>query len=119
VDGDRQPQGARPQREVRLLSAILGALALGALAAVLSAVLTNAVLCDDPTAESCTRHVLGSVQLGLALFGLLPLAAAAWACMRRRTRVTVLWICVALAVYLAWGIFNDAAIHGWSNLKVF
>jgi hypothetical protein len=69
--------------------------------------------------ESGLPHpTIGTAQLALALLGLVPVALLVlrWHVTGAHRRV---WLAVAIATYLCWGILNDAAVHGWHHLKVF
>jgi hypothetical protein len=73
---------------------------------------------DSPNTVACSRRGLADLQLGVACVGvaiLAVLAHAAWTGRARRMRVT---FALACAVWLAWAILNDAATHGWNNLRL-
>lgn len=82
------------------------------------AVLTKSLICHGDTGTTC-RDGLMSAQLLMAFAGLIPAGALLWASLRGKNRTALFcFIAVALA-YLVWGLLNDAAVHGWGNLKVF
>jgi hypothetical protein len=60
-----------------------------------------------------------TAQLVVALAGLIPAGLFARALNRHDERQTVLWLAIGIVVYVAWGVLNDAAVHGWSHLNVF
>jgi hypothetical protein len=109
---------SRPGRSTVLIGT-LGFLTAAWLVIVLSAILTQAGACDDPTSVACTRHALATWQLIAAVAAGLPLGAAIWSGARGQGAGWGRWSVVMIAVLLLWGVLNDAAIHGWGNLRVF
>ena len=55
----------------------------------------------------------------IAVAGLLPAGLFARALVRRKDPQAVVWLVIGILVYLGWGLFNDAAVHGWAHLKIF
>ncbi len=60
-----------------------------------------------------------AAQLAVAVAGLLPAAALGRATYRGDGAASVFCLGLGILVYLAWGILNDASVHGWANLRVF
>jgi hypothetical protein len=58
-------------------------------------------------------------QLIIAVVGLIPAGLFARALVRRKDLQAVVWLVIGTLVYLGWGLFNDAAVHGWEHLKIF
>ena len=36
----------------------------------------------------------------------------------RRSRRALVWLGIGIAIYVAWAVLLDAAIHGWDDLKL-
>lgn len=89
-------------------------LALGAAIAVLVALATGPLIC-----ETACRSDLVTAQLVVAVVGLVPVASFFYAAAKGRYQLAVLSFLAALLLYVAWGLLNDAAVHGWSDLRVF
>jgi hypothetical protein len=77
-------------------------------------------------AQRSTDHLDGShetplliTQLIIAVIGLFPAGLFARALVRRLDPQAVMSLVIGLVIYLGWGVLNDAAVHGWANLKVF
>jgi hypothetical protein len=81
------------------------------------ALVTDAVLSTSEPGSHGTPLLTG--QLIVAIVGLLPAGLLAPALDRRDDLQAVVWLVIAIVVYLAWGVLNDASVHGWSNLQVF
>jgi hypothetical protein len=96
-------------RGFALLGALL-ALLLAGLAALIGLV-TEANICET----SCTTRGLVTAQLVLALLGLVPAVILLLAVALHYRRVAVTALIVGVLIYGAWGLLNDAAVHGWSN----
>ncbi len=62
---------------------------------------------------------LVTLQIVIAVLGLLPAWTLVWAVVRSRWKLSATLLLVTAMVYLAWGVLNDAAVHGWGDLKVF
>lgn len=97
---------------------------VGAVGAVLAACVaafiayaTNGVLSTEESGSHETPLLIAQAIVGLV--GLLPVGLFARALVRRRDFQAVVWLCIGVVVYLVWGLLNDAAVHGWANLKVF
>jgi hypothetical protein len=88
-----------------------------ALFAAFIAYITNALLSTGDVGSHETPLLIW--QLMVALVGLLPAGLFVWALYRRGDRQALLWLVTGMMVYLAWGVLNDASVHGWSNLEVF
>jgi hypothetical protein len=93
------------------------AVCCAALFAAFIAYVTNGLLSTGEVGSHETPLLIW--QLIVALVGLLPAGWFVWALYRRSDRQALLWLVTGMVVYLAWGVLNDAAVHGWSNLKVF
>ena len=104
-------------RASRLRAAGGVAAVAAALFAAFIAYITNGVLSTGDAGSHGTPLLTG--QLVVAIAGLVPAALFARALYLRDDRQAVNWLCVAIGFYLAWGVLNDAAVHGWSGLKVF
>jgi uncharacterized membrane protein YhaH (DUF805 family) len=96
--------------------AILGAafVVLGSLFATWLAIATKGLLCEG----ECRSGLL-ALQTVAAVAGLLPACLTFVAALRDRRRQALFWFLITVVVYLLWGVLNDAAVHGWSDLKVF
>lgn len=111
--------------EKRPSSPLLTAGAVAALIAALFAVwiadITKGLICegDMQTAASACRNTLMTTQLVVALAGLAPVSLLLYAVLRGHRKLALLYFVVAVLIYLAWGVLNDAAVHGWHDLKVF
>lgn len=99
---------------------VLGSVAAFAAAcfAVLLAVVTKLDLCDDGCVDGGRTSLLWT-QLAVAVIGLVPAWGVVVALTHRRRVLAAALFGVSLLIYLAWGLFNDAAVHGWDNLRVF
>lgn len=58
-------------------------------------------------------------QLVVALGGLVPAGLFAYSLIEAHKRRAVVFGVALLVTYLAWGVLNDAAVHGWDALQVF
>ncbi len=88
-----------------------------ALFAAFIAFLTNALLSSGDAGSHETPLLIW--QLIVALAGLLPAGAVVRARFRRQDRLAFVWVVIGMGVCLAWGVLNDASVHGWSHLAVF
>jgi hypothetical protein len=104
----------RPSPIIVGISVLVG---VGALVAVGVAYLTKGLICGD-SIPGC-RSGLMTGQLMVALAGLIPVGVMLWASLRGRYVLALLCFLAAVLLYLAWGVLNDAAVHGWDELKVF
>ena len=102
--------------QLAIVAAVLGL--IGAAAAVLLALLTKSLICHGDSDTSC-RTGLMNLQLLVALAGLIPLVAMFRASIQRKTRLALGLFLTAVLIYGAWAVLNDAAVHGWDNLKFF
>lgn len=82
----------------------------GALAATLFAWATKDNLCEP----NCNVRV--SMQLILAIAGLVPTLIFVYATVAGHRRLARAALITSVLVYAAWALFNDAAVHGWSDL---
>lgn len=85
--------------------------------AAIIACATNAILSTEESYAHETTLLIA--QLIVAAVGLLPAGLFARALIRRNDSEAVVWLVVGVLVYLGWGVLNDAAVHGWANLRVF
>jgi drug/metabolite transporter (DMT)-like permease len=94
----------------------LGSLAafLAALFAVFIAALTKSLICETVCHKSLT-----TAQLVVAVAGLLPVGGLFLAAVLGKRRLALVTLLVGVLTYVAWGVLNDAAVHGWDDLKVF
>jgi hypothetical protein len=110
--GDTARDPAGPLRD-----AVGIAVALVAVFAAFIAYLSNGLLSTGDAGSHETPLLIW--QLIVALVGLLPAGLFTWALCTRRDRQARLWLATGIVIYLAWGVLNDASVHGWSHLKVF
>jgi hypothetical protein len=110
--GDTQRDPASPLR-----NAIAIAVDLAAVFAAFIAYLTNGLLSTGDSGSHETPLLIW--QLIVALVGLVPAGLFTWALCTRRDHQARLWLATGIVIYLAWGILNDASVHGWSHLTVF
>ena len=89
----------------------------GACFAAFIAYATNAIGSTDEAGSHQTPLLIA--QLIVAVVGLLPAGLFARAIVRRKDSQAIVWLVIGLLVYLAWGVLNDAAVHGWGHLKIF
>jgi hypothetical protein len=87
-----------------------------ALFAAFIAFITNALLSTGDAGSHKTPLLIWHI---VALAGLLPAGAVVRALFRRKDRLAFVWVVIGMGVYLAWGVLNDASVHGWSNLAEF
>jgi hypothetical protein len=99
----------------RLRGAIGVAAASAAAFAAFIAYLTNGLLSTGDVGSHETPLLIW--QLVVALVGLVPAGLFTWALCTRRDRQARLWLATGIVIYLAWGVLNDASVHGWSHLK--
>lgn len=110
----RTSTGSSPAHPIVIGGAVL--VGLGACAAVLIAVLTEGLICGE--SGEC-RSGLMTAQLLIALLGLLPAGGLFWASLRGRYLIALVCFISVVILYLTWGVLNDAAVHGWDDLRVF
>lgn len=89
-------------------------IAVAACFATWLALVSKGLLC-----ETACRTSLFTAQLLVAVAGLVPVGVLLYAALRGRRELALVSFFVTILVYLAWGALNDAAVHGWHNLKVF
>lgn len=93
------------------------AVVAAALFAAFIAYITNGLLSTGDVGSHETPLLIW--QLIVALVGLVPAGLFVWALSRRSDRQALFWLVTGMVVYLAWGVLNDASVHGWSHLEVF
>jgi hypothetical protein len=100
---------------MRIVGAVVAVLA--ACFAAFIAYLANGLMSSGDAGSHETPLLIA--QLVIAITGLLPAGLFARALVRRLDFQAVVWLVISVLVNLGWGVFNDAAVHGWANLKVF
>jgi hypothetical protein len=106
-----------PSLALRIATA-LAAVAAAAFVAYFAAVL-DWLACESGPSEACDRKDLARLQLEIAVAGLVPSLAFAFAWIGGWRRVAVATLMLAVGTYLTWTVVADAAIHGWDDLKFF
>jgi hypothetical protein len=103
----------------RVLS-VLVALALlgGAGFAVLVGGATSWLACENEGTPACARQGLASAQFALAIVGLVPAFVLLLATLLGKRRIGIAVAVLGVAVYSAWALLLDAAVHGWDDLKL-
>ena len=91
---------------------------LAATASLPQAAATQWLACDSGPSEACGRQELADAQLAVAVAGFAPLILLLWTSWRRH-RFAWIWLAVGVGVYLTWAVLNDAAVHGWDDLRFF
>lgn len=109
------PRSDPPRSGVRALvtTILLIAATLGAFVAYL----TWGLLSTGDSGDHTTPLLDAQLIVGVA--GLIPVAFLGYAIMKKLRRATIALLIVSVATYLAWGLLNDAAVHGWNHLAVF
>ena len=104
----------------RRVVSVLVALALlgGAVFALLVALATNWLACENQGTPACARQGLAGTQLTVAIVGLVPASVLFLAVLFRRRRLAVAAVVVGVPLYLTWAVLLDAAVHGWDDLKL-
>ena len=108
----------REQAGVANPLAIAGASALVvvAIGAVVLAWATDFAIClQDIT---CEDRGLKRAQLALAVLDVVPASLVVFAVLRRRPRLKWLAIATFLLSLAVWALLNDAATHGWDDLRL-
>jgi hypothetical protein len=72
--------------------------------------------CENDTSEACTRQALADAQHAVSLAGIVPAVVFAFAFLTGRRRLAWAALAAAVAVYIAWALLADAAVHGWDDL---
>jgi hypothetical protein len=99
------------------LAAVL--LLVGGLIVVYVGLITWGVACDVPGTEACQRQGLARTQFLVSLVVLLSAGITSICLWRGRFGAGAVALVLGLVSFAGWGLLNDAAIHGWDNLKVF
>jgi hypothetical protein len=103
----------------RFLSVVIAvALLGGACLAVLVGATWNWLACENEGTEACRRQELASTQLTVAIVGIAPALALVVATALGRRWLAAVALALGLAIYIAWAVLLDAAIHGWDDLKL-
>jgi hypothetical protein len=100
-----------------LRAAVGVAAVIAACLAAIIAYATNGILSTEESYSHETTLLIA--QLIVATVGLLPAGLFARALIRWNATQAIVWLVLGVLVYLGWGVLNDAAVHGWANLKVF
>jgi hypothetical protein len=87
--------------------------------AVLGGWATDWLACHNEGTETCELQGTARAQFYVALAGLIPLTLFVRALRHDQGRQALVWLAVAILTYLTWGVLNDAAVHGWDDLKYF
>lgn len=88
------------------------------IAALPFAGIINWLACESEGTEACGRKDLAELQYGVAWAGLVPALVFSVAFLTRRRRTSLAAFLVAVAVYAAWALLADAAVHGWDDLRL-
>ena len=73
--------------------------------------------CENEGTEACQRQPLADAQFVVACVGIAPAILLVFDAVRRSRRA-LLWLGIGAAIYVAWAVLLDAAIHGWDDLKL-
>jgi hypothetical protein len=105
--------------KLRRVLYILGSVVLlaGACFTVLPAGAWKWLACENVGSEACGRKPLADAQFVVACSGIAPAVLLVWDTVRRSRRA-LLWLAIGIAIYVAWALLLDAAIHGWDDLKL-
>jgi hypothetical protein len=95
------------------------AVVAAAVFAAFFAVVLDWLTCESGPSEACDRKDLARLQLQIAVAGLIPSLAFAFAWIGGWRRVAVATFILAVGAYLTWAVVADAAVHGWGDLKFF
>ena len=108
-----------PGMKLRQLFYVLASLGLLAAACftVLPAGAWKWLACESEGSEACGRKALADAQFVVACIGIAPAMLLVWDTFRGNRRA-LLWLGAGLAVYAAWAVLLDAAIHGWDDLEL-
>ena len=112
------PNADKPPHEmgpVRMMIATIAVVAAGVTAVLAWA--TNAIGSGNELGSHETPLLVA--QLVVAVIGLIAAGLFARALSLRADRLAAAWLIAGLLLFLVWGVLNDAAVHGWANLKVF
>lgn len=104
---------------LRYLLCITGSVVLlgGACFAVLPAGAWKWLACENQGTPACERKPLADAQFIVACVGVAAALLLVWDTARFRRRALV-WLAIGIAIYIAWAVLLDAAIHGWDDLKL-
>jgi hypothetical protein len=80
--------------------------------AVAVAALTKALICGGDAGTTC-RTGLMTVQLLVAVGGLLPACGLVVAVLDDHPKAATLSLIAGIGMYAGWGVLNDAVVHGW------
>jgi hypothetical protein len=104
----------------RVLYVLLGGAALvgGAVFAFLVAGVTNWLACENEGTPACARQELAFWQWVVSMVGFVPIVVLVLAAAFEKHRLARVALAVGVAVYIAWAVLLDAAVHGWDDLKL-
>jgi len=88
------------------------AVVIGSLFVVFVALVTMTLSAGDAGAHGTPTL---TAQLVIAVAAVIPPGLVVRALERRDDRQAVVWFRIGIVVYIAWGVLNDAAVHGWSH----
>lgn len=105
--------------QLRYLLYVIGSIGLlaGACFTLLPAGAWKWLACENQGTPACERKPLADAQFVVACVGVAPAIFLVWDTMRRSRRALV-WLGIGIAVYVAWALLLDAAVHGWDDLKL-
>lgn len=105
--------------QLRYLLYVLASVVLLAAAcfSVLPAWAVKWLACENQGTPACERQALADDQFIVACIGVIPAILLVWDTVRRSRRALV-WLGIGIAIYIAWALLFDAAIHGWDDLKL-
>jgi hypothetical protein len=89
----------------------------GACFSVLPAWVATWLACENQGTPACERKPLADAQFVVACVGVAPAILLVWDTVRRSRRA-LLWLGMGVAIYAAWPLLLDAAIHGWDDVKL-
>jgi hypothetical protein len=80
---------------------------------------TSFVACLESTGtDACGRKDLATVQLIVACVAFIPVLTLVYGVWVGRTRLAWFALANTVAVYALWALLNDAAVHGWDDLRL-
>ena len=80
---------------------------------------TSFVACLDWIGtDACPRQGLANVQLIVAGTAVIPVFTLVYGLWAGRTRLAWCALAATVAVLAVWALLNDAAVHGWDQLRL-
>lgn len=89
------------------------AVVIAAVVVVVVGYLTWGALSNGYSDSGTHPQSLQTIQFIVAAVSLLPAGGAAATLVPWRPRLFAGWLTVAVLTFAAWGVLNDAAVHGW------